>query len=508
VVARPRLRLNALRLAAALPAAIVIGGVAAWLGAGSFDVGDQKEATAIAVVLLAVGIVLIALHLRRGDLASPLIALGLLTALEFGVRPLYLLANHAVLTAYLNPSSAAESLSRLQSQEIVWFFAVKTGTPPPRAILIGVCLGAIFAASFIVGYARAPFRRRPKPFASRTLDRAALRSGIAFLIAASLFAQAYVVARAGGLSGALAAVNTQQTVQLPGLFVIYVLLNGGTVALMVWLVVLRTKGLLEGGVFAALLAERVLFGLLTGSRSSAFMPLIACAVAAHYGLRRWRAWELAVAAGVLLAAASMFAVFREATRHTRVGSAEVIARKSLPGPRQVVNDITEFDALVEMVALPAQFPPRDGGRLREGALSLVPRGLYIGGKPPTGDVQARATIWGSSVGLAGRPYTAVGELWWDFRWLGVAVGGLVLGYVLKAIRILVSRVSPSGLRGCWEATQLLAVVSLLFGGYDLGASVAFSYAAPLFVVTLLARRPARDESTAKVPQAAARLGVA
>jgi hypothetical protein len=488
VVAWPRVRLNALRLAAALPAAIVIGGLAAWLGASGFDVGDEKAATAIAAALAVAGIVLIAQQLRRGDLASPLIALGLLTALEFGVRPLYLLANHNVLTAYLNPSSAAESLSSLQSQELVWFFAVRTGTPPPRGILIGVFLGAIFATSFILGYAHAPFRRRPKPISSLTLDRKALRSGIAFLIAASLFAQAYVVARAGGLSGALAAVNTQQTVQLPGLFVIYVLLNGGSAALMVWLVVLRTKGLLEGGVFAALLAERVLFGLLTGSRSSAFMPLIACAVAAHYGLRRWRAWELAVAAGVLLAAASMFAVFREATRHASVDSAEVIARKSLPGPSQVANDITEFDALVEMVALPVQFPVRDGGRLREGALSLVPRGLYIGGKPPTGDVQVRARIWTSSVGLAGRPYTAVGELWWDFRWLGVALGGLVLGYVLKAIRILVSRLRASGLRGCWEATQLLGVLSLLFGGYDLGASVAFSYAGPLLAITWLARR--------------------
>jgi hypothetical protein len=160
----------------------------------------------------------------------------------------------------------------------------------------------------------------------------------------------------------------------------------------------------------------------------------------------------------------------------------------LPGPSQVANDISEFDALVEMVALPVQFPVRDGGRLREGALSLVPRGLYIGGKPPTGDVQVRARIWTSSVGLAGRPYTAVGELWWDFRWLGVALGGLVLGYVLKAIRILLSRLSASGLRGCWEATQFLAVVSLLFGGYDLGASVAFAYAAPLLAITWLARR--------------------
>jgi hypothetical protein len=191
----------------------------------------------------------------------------------------------------------------------------------------------------------------------------------------------------------------------------------------------------------------------------------------------------------------MFAVFREATRHTRVGSAEAIARKSLPGPSQVANDITEFDALVEMVALPVQFPVRDGGRLREGALSLVPRGLYIGGKPPTGDVQVRARIWTSSVGLAGRPYTAVGELWWDFRWLGVALGGLVLGYVLKAIRILVSRLSVSGLRGCWEATQLLGLVSLLFGGYDLGASVAFSYAGPLLAITWLARCRTRDGST-------------
>jgi hypothetical protein len=482
-----------LRLAAALLAAIVIGGLAAWFGASSFDIGGERAATAIAAVLVAAGVVLIALQLRRGDLASPLIALGLLTALEFGVRPLYLLAHHGVLTAYLNPSSAAESLSRVQSQEIVWFFAVKTGTPPGRAILIGVCLGAIFATAFILGYARAPFRRRPKPLSSLTLDRAALRSGIALLIAASLFAQAYIVARAGGLSGALAAVNTQQTVQLPGLFVIYVLLNCGSVALMVWLVVLCPKGLLEGALIAGFLAERVLFGLLTGSRSSAFMTLIACAVAAHYGLRRWRRWVLAIAAGVQLAAASMYAVFREATRHTSVDSAEVIARKSLPGPSQIVNDITEFDALTEMIASPAQFPPRNGGRLREGALSLVPRGLYLGGKPPTGDVQLRARIWSSSAGVAGRPYTAVGELWWDFRWLGVALGGLVLGYVLKAIRILVSRVSARGLRGCWEATQLLAVVSLLFGGYDLGASVAFSYAGSLLAITWLARCRTRYE---------------
>jgi hypothetical protein len=168
----------------------------------------------------------------------------------------------------------------------------------------------------------------------------------------------------------------------------------------------------------------------------------------------------------------------------------------LPGPSQVVNDVTEFDALSEMVASPAQFPPRDGGRLREGALSLVPRGLYIGGKPATGDVQLRARLWSSSAGLAGRPYTAVGELWWDFRWLGVALGGLVIGYAMRAMRTLVASVRPNGLRGCWEATLFLAFVSFLFGGYDLGASVAFAYVVPLLAITSLARVRTRVEKVA------------
>jgi hypothetical protein len=494
--ASARNSLSPLRLVAAVPAAIVIGGLAAWLAARSFGISNQSAAATIAGVLMAAGLVLIALQLRRGDLASPLIALGLLAGLEFGLRPLYLLAHDSLLTAYLNPSSAAESLSTLQSQELVWFFALKTGRAPTHAILIGVCLGALFAASFICGYARAPRRRRAKLLSSVSLDGATLRTGIAIFIAASLFAQAYLVVRAGGISGALANVNTQQTVQLAGLFVMYVLLNCGTVALMVWLVVLRPRGALGWALIAAFLAERAAFGLVTGSRSSALMPLIACGIAAHYGWRRWRLWEIGTAVLVILAVASMFAVFREATRHTRVQSAGAIARQSLPGPSQVVNDVTEFDALSEMVASPAQFPPRDGGRLREGALSLVPRGLYIGGKPATGDVQLRARLWSSSAGLAGRPYTAVGELWWDFRWLGVALGGLVIGYAMRAMRTLVASVRPNGLRGCWEATLFLAFVSFLFGGYDLGASVAFAYVVPLLAITSLARVRTRVEKVA------------
>ena len=490
-----------LRLAAALAAAAILGSFAASL-AERFAPSDQELAVGLATGLLAAGIALIALQLRSGDFASPLSALGLLLTLDFGLRPLYLLANHRVLSAYVNPSSPREALSNLQSQELVWFFAVKTGTPPIRAILVGVALGVVFAASFIVGHARGQVRRRTTLARPAWLEPAKLRNGVVIFLAASLLAQAYLLATAGGLSAALAGVNTQETVQLPGRFGVFVVLTCGIVALMVWLVALPPRSPGTWAMFSALLAERSLFGLVTGSRSSAVMPLVACAVAAHYGRRRWRLLQVAIGVGVLLAVTTTFAVFREATRESTVRQAQAITRESLPGPGAIANDFTEFDALIEMIGSPAQFAPRDGRRLLEGSLSLVPRALYIGGKPPTGDIQLRARLWGSSVGLAGRPFTVVGELWWDLRWLGVALGGLLIGYVIGRIRMAVARLPSKEMRGCWEAVLLLAFASLLFGGYDLGASVAFQYAVPLFVLTSLAASRSKPSFRETRPQTA------
>ena len=63
-------------------------------------------------------------------------------------------------------------------------------------------------------------------------------------------------------------------------------------------------------------------------------------------------------------------------------------------------------------------------------------GFVDPGKPGPGDVEFRKDVWGDQL-RAGRPPTVIGDLYYDFGFVGVAIGAVVVGVLMRGLLGLV-----------------------------------------------------------------------
>lgn len=417
---------------------------------------------------------------------SLMMLVGLFTVVNFVGRPAYLLANTDDLTAFDEGPGGVQSLAALRSQEVALFTSEGRVSSIPDVINRGMWVGYVFALSAAVGY-YACRRRRATRWASdgRELRSERVRgvglgSGAALVIAGvvvvGLVAQARVVARAGGVSGAIESMLSQNTLQSAS-FLETVAAGGVAVAGLV----LLARGLTSGGTGThlglLLLVEAAAYGFMTGSRSRMLLPLVWALVALTLSGRvRQRQLLTAIAAMAVLAGA-VLGVRQGAYGQGLEAGGKVGVQAAMSVP-VALNDAAVFDAVYMLVASEEGNRPLGGALLVRGLVGFLPGSVIGKAKPEGEDVWFRKRIWEERF-QAGRPMSLPGQLWADFRVPGVIVGGLVVGWF-------------GALVSCWRAVSWEGLVvqacgvtlmwALLNGTVGIFAAALVSVAVPLSVL--------------------------
>jgi len=134
---------------------------------------------------------------------------------------------------------------------------------------------------------------------------------------------------------------------------------------------------------------------------------------------------LAALAIALLAAFAWMRSVRELSHTVSFGDAARLAVTDRP-LLTATRDFVEFDHFVALSGVvPDERPYLYGRSLAEVPLAFLPRQLYPD-KPLPLDFDLAQALLGSG-GRAGTPFTIVGELYWNFGWLGAFVAAAILG---------------------------------------------------------------------------------
>ena len=237
-----------------------------------------------------------------------------------------------------------------------------------------------------------------------------------------------------------------------------------------------------------------------GSRSRVFVALLVLALIVHYLWRPWRRRELVSLCCLALAFVSSFLVFREVSERRSLREAAEVAPRHVLDARVILNDITSFDHVVYATTIYGRERDHENGRfLIDGVRSFVPRAIDSG-KPEGGDIVFREAVWGGTL-TAGRPPTAVGDLWIDFGFPGVAVGGLVIGLLARALLGLTAGAAAGReYRVAVYAIGLVILYTLVAETFSLALGLVFTLALPFLVgVHVLGRLAAGRGATAARP---------
>lgn len=442
-----------------------------------------RPAVAASVLLLGTALCVLGNELRRGEPFSPLAFAAWFTALTFGVRPLYLLLNLEALEHYSAPTSSTR-LTDLSTQEITLFLTTHFSGSLEATALTAVSIGGLFFVAFSLAYWAYTGRRRQPTASRRTYGASRLTKLTLAGAFIGLCAQAYMLTRVGGVSAALRNVNSQVTLQVP--FVVGIAAALPMVLAVAWVSLAGPRTVREWAIPAALLADQVIFWLATGSRARALAPLLATIIATHFAVRRWRSVELLLLVLAFALAGSILLVARDAATN---GPAHALSSASGAGGNLTVavNDASQFDAVVEMVALSGNRGPEAGARMASSFVSLLPDPVLPGAKPEPSDIWFRKAIWADRF-QAGRPFTLAGEAWLDFRWLGVLIVALLLGLAASmAVHSIRGNQGCGGLGPAYYAFSVTAFSSLLSNSYTLGLSAAIGTVGALALLDLALR---------------------
>jgi oligosaccharide repeat unit polymerase len=437
--------------------------------------------------VLVTGVLVWALPERR--FFEPLTCLAVVAGVSFVVRPFQLFINSADLVSWYPAESPLDSLRRLENQEISYFATTRLqeALEPALTRTIGAC--AVFLLAFIAGYSLTPGRRLADRMSG--LGRSLPEINVPFVVAASLITglagQLGVVAKTGGITE-IADTQAQQEALEAGL-ALYIVIGFSIVGLVVWAADHRPKRRVERIAFVLATAEVLIFFTLAGSRSRVLLIVFALTIVAHYRWHSFRLRHVAVAAVVgLLFAASALAV-RQATIDRPFSEAVRAAPEYISDPRAVLNDITAFDQLfVATSAIGRSLDYKWGGWIVAAFHSYVP-GFIDASKPDPGDVEFRESVWGDELS-AGRPTTVIGDLYYDFGFVGIILGSTLLGIAARALLGLVSTAQLPGqaVRVGLYALSMTILYQLLIGTYSIAIGSIITLVVPYLVALQLLGR--------------------
>jgi hypothetical protein len=468
--------------------------IAAGFGASRLTTvnADAVLAWGLLLVLAAGASTCVVIAARRQALLTPFGVFGLTVFGYFVIRPLQLLLSAGTLThsSYNYLATPLQTVLDLNTSELTLFLDTRlTGTfdaAMDRALAAMVlCFGLVLVAYTRPLAARAATRLSRVGAKMKTRD---LRGTIPVFLVIGACGQVLVLHKLGGLHAAATQIGTQGNLQVS--FSDLVILNFYTVGLVMWVCWHAPEsGWSWLGFVAATLELAGFYGLL-GSRTLILVPILLALVAFSEVVRPLplRVFIPAVVCAALFAAGYLAA--REDTTQQRSFTqiAATIPRHALD-VRAILNSSPVFDQFLEETDyIPAHSGYRYGGELGQGLAGQIPRFLDPD-KPVSNDTSFRELIWGSET-AGGRPVGAVGEFYRDFGFVGVAIGGLLLGFLIRAMMGLRPRYGPDAgrsLRTCLLVVGVLLLYQFLVGSYSLVFGEVLELGIPLAIALAVAR---------------------
>lgn len=427
--------------------------------------------------------------LATGRFLEPLPVLAVAGALLFVLRPLQLFVDWPDLYSYFAPLDPVDRLVLLDGQEVARFVGERLQEPLDTALARASGACAMFLVLLALGY-RLGLGERLAGRLSRLRGARApnLVPAIALSLLIGLGAQLAIVVRVGGPAGSFERASEQAA--LSESFPLFVLAGFGTAGLIVWAAWLRPRSASAWAAFVTALVAVSGFSVAAGSRSRVFVALLALAVIVHYLWRPFRRREVAAAVLLFLAFVSSFVVFREVAEKRSLREAAGTAPAHVLDARVIANDITSYDHVLYATTIFGRSREHERGAFLAGSVrSFVPRAIDSG-KPEGGDIVFRRAVWGEQVS-AGRPPTAVGDLFIDLGFPGVAVGALVIGLAARSLLGLAGGAGTGRpYRVALYAIGLVMLYTLVVDTSSLALGYAFTLALPFFVaVHVFARLP-------------------
>jgi oligosaccharide repeat unit polymerase len=418
----------------------------------------------------------------QGRLFEPLPLLAAVCAAMFVSRPLQLILEWRDLYSHFFPRDPVQSLVLLEGQEVALFVGQSLQEPlePALARAIGAC--ALFLVCMLAGYCFLGGElvgRRLSRLGRRTAPRD-VSWMVAISLAIGLAAQVAIIAKAGGPAASLRSASDQKA--LSESFVLFLLSGFAYAALPIWIAWRPPRSRLEWAALVLSILAVCAFSLIAGSRARVFITLMVLALVVHYVHRRWRPREIAIGLVLLLGFGSFFVVFRQVADKNSLGDARRAASEHIFDARVIANDITYFDDVFYATTIYGNTRPHDHGAFLLNAFrSYVPRRIDPG-KPEGGDVAFRKVVWGEQLG-AGRPPTAVGDLYIDFGFPGVAIGALLIGIAARALLGLLG----GGAAGRAYRVVLYAILLVVLYEWIVGTlSIALGFVLTLLLPFLIA----------------------
>jgi oligosaccharide repeat unit polymerase len=464
----PLALLGALIAAAILALSLLAAGVpAAWVLLG---------VCALATLPVAVwGVV-------AGRFFEPLPLLSAVGVLLFVARPLQLFLSWRDLYSHFFPRDPVQGLVLLEAQEVALYVGDRLRGPlePALARSTGAC--ALFLVMLLAGYRFGGGHRLARRLSALRGSRTPInvRAAVGVSMAIGLVAQAAIIVHAGGPAASLKQASSKQSA-LSESFVLFFLAGFGFAAVILWAAWRRPRTRLEWWGWGLSVAAVCAFSVIAGSRARIFLTVVALAVIAHYLWRPWRRRELAAAFVLLLAFVSSFIVFRQVADSDSLSRATHKAGTYTLDPRVIINDITSYDDVLYATTIYGQTRPYEHGRFLVNAFrSFVPRRIDPN-KPSGGDIAFRKVVWKEEFG-AGRPPTAVGDFYIDFGFAGVAVGGLLVGIIARALVGLLRGAAPGRqYRVALYAIGLVILYELVVDTFSLALGFVLTLGLPFLI---------------------------
>jgi hypothetical protein len=431
--------------------------------------------------------------IRNDALLTPLGVIALTALLYFVVRPLELLLSSDTLlrSSYDVYASGSDALTELTAQEISLYVQSRMVGTFDGALGRAMLVLALFFGAVLVGHRMRAAGRLAQTWSRlgvgmRELD---MRWVIAAWLAIGLLGQVLIFTSIGGLAGALSEFSTQANLQFG--FVLLVALNFYTAGLILWVCWHPPAHTHERVLLTIAVVELAGFYLLLGSRTLVIVPLLVVVIALNERGRAWRPRTLLLGMVAAILFSSAYLTVREGAREKPVVEALADAPAQAVKARAILGASPVFDqVLIATNRIPAASPYRYGGELRQAVASQVPSMLYPA-RPEANDTSFRKLIWGDRF-LAGRPIGAAGGFYRDLGFIGVVLGGLLVGVLARALTGL--RAQAGGEEGRSVRVALFVVGVLLtfifvVGGYSLAFGYALTIALPVVLAMTFFARP-------------------
>ncbi len=344
-----------------------------------------------------------------------------------------------------------------------------------------------FVVAFMLGFLAMAKRRLDSASAIPFNGRIVFLMSVAY-VGVSLLATAYFIVRAGGIFNHLASLGLRMGVfEGKGVLLSFMTLSAPALILS-YLLFVKKRGLLTLGWFAFVFAMAVFTGVMTGSRGGLAAVFLCLLIIRHYVVKPLTIVQSFLVVGVL---AVFLVAFIALVRQPSLG--EDLSR--LSATELTTETLTilygkgtfkEFNSIARVhEKFPVEHTYLNGTSLLAALTFPIPRAIMPDKLPGGSELFTRLVrpeIWSQG---RGDRVTFIGELFMNFGWLGVFLGGLVLGVLVSGLYNAMLSYQGAVFYVALYAIGLVSFVSLIRGDFAIASFQFLRMAAPIALVVFL-----------------------